>query len=92
MPAFSRAMSARVGPRCSVWSSEREVMAGQHPTDSRNGDAAAAERFERLFRRHLPDVTAYARRRAPAEAADDLQHSSGIVRGDLAAHIEVLRH
>jgi RNA polymerase sigma-70 factor (ECF subfamily) len=54
-------------------------MAGPSPTNSHDRDAAAAERFERLYRRHHPAVTAYARRRAPAEVADDVVASTFLV-------------
>lgn len=49
------------------------------PTHRQDRDAAAAERFERLFRRHHPAVSSYARRRAPSEVADDVVASTFLV-------------
>jgi RNA polymerase sigma-70 factor, ECF subfamily len=52
-------------------------MAGRGNAHDR--DAEAAERFEELFRRHHSTVTAYARRRAPGDAADDVVASTFLV-------------
>jgi RNA polymerase sigma-70 factor (ECF subfamily) len=49
------------------------------PGNADDRDAAAAERFERLFRHHHTAVAAYARRRAPAEVADDVVASTFLV-------------
>ena len=46
------------------------------PGNAHDRDAEAAERFEELFRRHHPAVTAYARRRAAGDAADDVVAST----------------
>jgi RNA polymerase sigma-70 factor, ECF subfamily len=40
--------------------------------DGAAGAECSTDRFERLFRRHHRDVVAYVRRRAPAEAVDDI--------------------
>jgi RNA polymerase sigma-70 factor, ECF subfamily len=41
--------------------------------------AKAQERFEDVFRRHHPAVVAYARRRVPSDAADDVVASTFLV-------------
>ena len=52
-------------------------MAGTGETNDR--DAVAAEQLEELFRRHHRAVAAYARRRVPSEAADDVVASTFLV-------------
>jgi RNA polymerase sigma-70 factor, ECF subfamily len=52
-------------------------MAG--PGDAHDRDARDAERFEKLFRSHHRAVSAYARRRAPSDAFDDVVASTFLV-------------
>ena len=49
------------------------------PGDAHDPDARAAVRLEELFRRHHAAVAAYARRRAPRDAADDVVATTFLV-------------